>query len=116
MQVEFYVTSKAVAAGVAVETFLPGHFSDNAMHIRPEHPKQLCFTSAAGPITAARLQETLTMQVVSPALHPAARLPTSYLPVWQRFAPSPPYLERTNQKLTSLPLFLAVTVHTGRQW
>mmetsp|Transcript_3548 Transcript_3548/g.10315 ORF Transcript_3548/g.10315 Transcript_3548/m.10315 type:complete len:929 (-) Transcript_3548:2692-5478(-) len=60
--VEFYVTSKAVAAGVAVETFLPGHFSDNAMHIRPEHPKQLCFTSAAGPITAARLQETLTMQ------------------------------------------------------
>ena len=62
-----------MAAGVALETALPGHFSDNGVHVLPWAPRTLTFTAATTAATAAvtprRLQESLTMQART-ARHP----------------------------------------------
>lgn len=48
-----------------METALPGHFSDNGVHVVPWAPRTLTFTAATGGVTARQLQESLSMQAHS---------------------------------------------------
>lgn len=71
-EVSFQLRSRAVAVGAALETPLPGRFSDNALLVLPWAPLALSFV-ADGKVAAADLEKSLSIHsVYSSAGAPAA--------------------------------------------
>ncbi|CAL8468004.1 g7542 [Coccomyxa elongata] len=67
----FVVSSKAVAAYVALESTLPGRFSDNNYVLLPWAPKTITFTSAT-PFSPADLKASISVMSVADTYPPAS--------------------------------------------
>ncbi|EIE20788.1 glycoside hydrolase [Coccomyxa subellipsoidea C-169] len=67
----FVVSSKAVGAHVALESTLPGRFSDNNFILLPWAPKTITFTSAA-PFSPADLRGSLSVMSVADTYPPTS--------------------------------------------
>lgn len=61
-QVSFEVSVSFTAVGVALETELPGRFTDNAFHVVPWQPITVSFISASADVSAEALHESLSVQ------------------------------------------------------